>query len=104
MQQKLSKADGSRIWRHFQRFSEYEDLKELYSKCIPELARFEQRIIDFQLELDKNKLIICRFDETLTTKADKISIENLYNHCSERYSSKVEQSEFMEKARKHHEM
>ena len=38
---KLSVSDGKRIWRHFQRFAEYNDLKELYSKCIPQLAKFE---------------------------------------------------------------
>ena len=31
----LNKDDGKRIWRHFQRFAEYNDLKELYTKCIP---------------------------------------------------------------------
>ena len=44
---KLTAGDGKRIWRHFQRFSEYEDLKQLYMKCIPEIARFEQRLLDF---------------------------------------------------------
>lgn len=31
----LNIEDGKRIWRHFQRFAEYNDLKELYNKCIP---------------------------------------------------------------------
>lgn len=31
----LTNDDGKKIWRHFQRFAEYNDLKELYSKCIP---------------------------------------------------------------------
>ena len=44
---KLDRQDGTRLWRHFQRFAEYEDLKDLYKKCIPQLAKFEQRIMDF---------------------------------------------------------
>jgi len=31
----LTREDGKRIWRHFKRFAEYNDLKELYTKCIP---------------------------------------------------------------------
>ena len=30
-----------------QRFAEYNDLKDLYNKCIPELSKFEQKIISF---------------------------------------------------------
>ena len=41
MQAKLTVQDGKRIWRHFQRFAEYDDLKDLYTKCVPELAKFE---------------------------------------------------------------
>ena len=47
MGQKMDKNDATRIWQHFQRFAEYSDLKDLYSKTIPELAKFEQKIIDF---------------------------------------------------------
>lgn len=59
------------IWKHFQRFAEYNDLKDLYNKCVPELAKFEERVLDFQTELDKHQLVIRRFDETVATKASK---------------------------------
>ena len=42
---KLTIADGKRIWKHFQRFSEYDDLKDLYGKVIPEIAKFEEELI-----------------------------------------------------------
>ena len=29
------------IWKHFERFSLYDDLKTLYNKVIPEIAKFE---------------------------------------------------------------
>ena len=38
---KLEKDDGTKIWNHFQRFAEYSDLKDLYNKTLPELAKFE---------------------------------------------------------------
>lgn len=52
MNSKLIKKDGQQIWRHFRRFAEYDDLKDLYSKVIPSLAKFEQKIIDYQDELN----------------------------------------------------
>ena len=69
----------------------------MYNKCIPELARFEQKIIDFQLELDKNNMIIFRFDENLAAKAEKNSIDKLYKYCNENYPPKQEQIQFLEK-------
>lgn len=44
---KLDSSDGKRIWRHFYRFAEYNDLKDLYNKCIPQLAKFEQQVFDY---------------------------------------------------------
>jgi len=44
-------------------------------KCLPELAKFEQKIIDFNLEIEKNSLILRRFDENLANKAEKSTIE-----------------------------
>lgn len=44
---KLTIKDGERLWRHFQRFSEYDDLKDLYAKCIPQLSNFENKLIDY---------------------------------------------------------
>lgn len=41
----LDKNDGKRIWKQFQRFCEYSDLKDLYNRVIPELQKFEQKII-----------------------------------------------------------
>jgi len=43
----LTASDGQRIWKHFQRFAEYEDLKDLYQKVVPEIAKFEQKMIVF---------------------------------------------------------
>lgn len=68
---KLNKNDATAIWRHFQRFAEYDDLKDLYTKCVPELAKFEQKIINFTSDYEKCQLIIRRFDEELAKKSSK---------------------------------
>jgi len=52
-------------------------LKELYKKVIPEIAKFELKIIDFQLTADKNNLIMRNFDEALSKKAEKNSTNQL---------------------------
>lgn len=38
---KMDVKDAQRLWRQFQRFAEYEDLRDLYKRCIPEIAKFE---------------------------------------------------------------
>ena len=38
---KLDKNDASRIWKYFERFARYDDLKDLYNKCIPSIAKVE---------------------------------------------------------------
>jgi hypothetical protein len=38
---KLEKNEGKKIWEYFQRFAMYDDLKDLYKKVIPQLAKFE---------------------------------------------------------------
>ena len=68
---KLNKSEATSIWVHFQRFAEYDDLKDLYVKCMPQLAKFEQKIINFTSENEKQQLIIRRFDEMLSTKSSK---------------------------------
>lgn len=74
-QNKMSLKDGQRLWRQYQRFAEYEDLRELYQRCIPEISKFEIKIIDFQAEIERFKLMIRNFDENMIHKADKTSIK-----------------------------
>lgn len=63
-----------RIYRQLQRFAEYEDLKDLYNRVIPEIAKFEVKIIDFESFINDSKLIIRQFDEVMTNKCDKIML------------------------------
>ena len=41
IQKFATQGDIAQIWKYFERFAVYEDLKDLYSKTIPELAKFE---------------------------------------------------------------
>ena len=49
MSVKYDRSEAKKIWEQFQRFAEYTDLKDLYQKCIPELAKFEQKMMDHEV-------------------------------------------------------
>jgi hypothetical protein len=66
MMLKLNKNDATSIWNYFQRFAEYDDLKDLYNKVLPELAKFEQKMANYEIEATKYQMMIARFDETLS--------------------------------------
>ena len=46
------------LWKHFDRFSLYDDLKQLHNKVMPELVKFEDRLINFYKEIDNVKAIV----------------------------------------------
>ena len=45
LSQKIELTHLKPVWEHFERFSLYEDLKELHNKVIPEIKKFEERLI-----------------------------------------------------------
>ena len=44
---KMDHIDGKKIWKHFQRFAEYDDLKDLYKRTMPEIMKFEERLMEY---------------------------------------------------------
>ena len=78
LRNRLSKEDGQQIWDNFKKYSRYDDLKDLYSKTIPEIEKFEEKIIDYNLELEKIHIILRRFDEIMSEKASKLNIKEVY--------------------------
>ena len=97
---RITKKEGQRIWQHFDRFAEYSDLKDLYAKCIPELAKFEQKIIDYEGELRKLELIIRKFDETLSIKCNKTVVDKLYEYIANTFATKAVHFQLAEESRK----
>ena len=75
----MNKVDAVKIWRYMQQFAHYTDLKDLNHKFLPELAKVEQHIVNFQVEIDATKLIIRNFDENLTKKSGKENVEILFS-------------------------
>ena len=55
---KPDRSDLTEIWSHFERFALYEDLISLNTKVLPEINKFEQKIINFGGDLEKKSLMI----------------------------------------------
>ena len=58
-------------------YCKYTDLKELYDKVIPPIQSFEESMDSLEKDMMTNKQIIMRFDEVLTQKASKISVQQI---------------------------
>jgi hypothetical protein len=78
MGQYITKQETSKIWTYMQRFPLYEDIKDLNNKFLPELAKMEQHVANFQLEMDQVKMIVRRFDENIANKSGKESIDLIH--------------------------
>jgi hypothetical protein len=77
LQDKATVEETQQIWDHFNKFAFYEDLKDLYNRTLPELARFEERLIKFNSHLEKNDIILRRFDEIISEKSSKLDLREL---------------------------
>lgn len=52
---------------------------------MPEILKFEERLHDFQSDRERYNSIMTRFDERLSHKAEKSTIETLYEYLAEKY-------------------
>ena len=84
----MSTEDGKRLWRAHQRFAEYEDLRDLYKRCLPEIQNFEKKILDHETDLQQFQSIIANFDKVIAQKAEKTSIRKIYNYCDETFQQR----------------
>ena len=74
---KTSTEETPQSWDNFNRFAFYDDLKDLYNRTLPELSKFEERIIKQNAMLEKSEIILRRYDEVLTEKASKHDFKDL---------------------------
>ncbi|CDW74827.1 UNKNOWN [Stylonychia lemnae] len=78
VKQRTTQEETSRLWKNFQTYAEYNDLKELYNKVVPEVQKFEESLLDLNRECRKTQEIVRRFDEVILDKASKQNIRELY--------------------------
>ena len=70
-------AEVNIIRSKFDNYCSYSHLKDLYNKVIPSIQGFEGNIKEFNLEMEQHKEMIQRFDEVLSSKASKFSIDKI---------------------------
>ena len=85
---KMNMSDGTQIWTEFGKYSRHDDLVNLYNIVNPEIAKFEQKIIDFSTEYEKMKQIIAKFDQDLMRKSNKHQISVLYDFIDKNLAHK----------------
>ena len=73
------------LWKNFERFALYDDFKDLYGKVMPEIKKFESRIIIIDKEIDKNNQIIQEFDKSISQKANKVSTRDFEKYVDEHF-------------------
>ena len=53
LKKKVDFEEIERIWKNFERYSMYDDLKDLYMKTVPEIFKFENKIEEFRRDIGK---------------------------------------------------
>ena len=74
---KVERKELLPIKAQFSRFAEYKDLKHLHAMVIPEIAKFEQKVLNCNENIARYEEIIRGFDEVIQTKSSKISYDTL---------------------------
>ena len=90
MENHVSKHEYNKIWKHIDRFALYDDLKDLNSKFLPELAKIENRVFDFSNSLEKIEIMIRQFDENLSQKCSKLKVKEIFDKIDQTFVYKSE--------------
>ena len=51
---RMTIEEGSKIWSNFSKYAVYDDLKELYKRCLPAISSFEDKLVVFTMEHKRN--------------------------------------------------
>ena len=47
---KMSSKEGLKLWANFKKYAQYEELKDLYRKCLPAISTFEDKLKQFMTD------------------------------------------------------
>ena len=87
MRNKIEKSEFYELKNYTNLLCKYDDLKDLYSKVMPSIKNFEDNMILLNQDMHRNSQIIRRFDEIINEKANKVAINDVYEHLSSKYVS-----------------
>jgi hypothetical protein len=69
-------------------------LRDLYSKCLPAISSFEDKLIEYYNEQDKVNIMLRRFDEVICEKATRTEHRELQNLVELEFLTKKEHENF----------
>ena len=59
---KIEYSDLRSLEKNFLRFALYDDLKNLYEKVVPEIGKFELKLMEMNKSIENNTHILQQFD------------------------------------------
>ena len=65
------------MWQNFSKYALYQDYKDLYTRTVPEVKKFEEKMIKHDVDMQKTLAMVRRFDEVVTEKANKLELHGL---------------------------
>ena len=82
-----------KIWANFKKYAQYEELKDLYRRCLPAISGFEDKLKEYWTEMQKTQLMMRRLDEILCEKAEKTVVREFINEARRTYITIDDNSE-----------
>ena len=67
----MEATEGAKIWQNFRKYAQYNELQELYKKVVPEIGKFEDKLIASHKHMDQLDELIRRLDEVVCGKTDR---------------------------------
>lgn len=92
----MSVEEGQKIWANFAKFAIYDDLRDLYHRCVPAISAFEDKLQDVRNELKQFEYVIKDFDGKICDKASKETVKKFTTYADNTYIQKAENEEFLD--------
>ena len=77
LKDKANVSEVQQVWQNFSKYAVYQDFKDLYTRTVPEVKKFEEKMIKHDVDMQKTLAIVRRFDEVVTEKANKLELHGL---------------------------
>jgi len=100
---RVSEKEGKEIWKNFQNYSKYDDLRDLYQRCVPPISKFEDKIKAVRDDVAKFHQIIINFDSMICEKVNRETFKEYREEANELFLHKQEIERFMSDMREEQE-
>jgi len=77
MNSKIGPKEAKKIWDNFSCYASFSDLRSLYNKVVPEIQKFESKLLEISKDQVKLEQIVTRFDEVLSEKVSKLNLHEV---------------------------